>query len=228
MAQPDSTHGHEKDAAPTTLDECQTALAEARREADELREKYLRAVAEAENARKWTERDAQTRTIESQRRLLRQLLEVIDNLERALATPADASGLRQGVDMTLRQLLRVLAQAGVERIAVEPGQPFDPLYHEAVEVRTGDVSEDTVVGVVQSGYLHDGIVLRPARVVVMRRGLWGKKPLSRLQQHLETVSRLWNRWSSKTTTRSWGFRRMRTRRRSGKPSAISPDNIIRT
>jgi molecular chaperone GrpE len=171
MAQPDSTHGHEERAAPTTPDECQTVLAEARSEADELREKYLRAVADAENARKWAERDAQARATDSQRRLLRQLLEVIDNLERALATPAEASGLRQGVEMTLGQLLRVLAQAGVERIAVESGQPFDPSYHEAVAVRTGDVPQDTVVDVEQARYLHDGVVLRPARVVAMRRRL---------------------------------------------------------
>ena len=169
MAQPDSTHGHEERAAPMTLDEYQTILAEARNEADELRDKYLRAVAEAENARKWAERDTQTRATESQRRLLRQLLEVIDNLERALTAPAEAPGLRQGVDMTLHQLLRVLAQAGVERIGVESGQPFDPSFHEAVEVRPGDVSQDTVIDVEQPGYLHNGVVLRPARVIAMRR-----------------------------------------------------------
>ena len=169
MAQPDSTRRGEERAAPMAPDDHQTGPAEARTEADDLREKYLRAVAEAENARKWAERDTQARATESQRRLLRQLLEVIDNLERALATPGEASGLRQGVEMTLRQLIRVLAQAGVERFAVEPGQPFDPLYHEAVAVRTGDVPQDTVVNVEQTGYSHDGVVLRPARVVVMRR-----------------------------------------------------------
>jgi molecular chaperone GrpE len=169
MAQPDQTHGHEERAAPMTPDEYQTVLAEARSEAEELRDKYLRAVAEGENARKWAERATQARATDSQRRLLRQLLEVIDNLERALAIPAEASGLRQGVEMTLRQLIGVLAQAGVERIAVESGQPFDPSHHEAVAVRTGDVSQDTVVDVEQPGYLHDGVVLRPARVVAMRR-----------------------------------------------------------
>jgi molecular chaperone GrpE len=169
MAHPDSPHGDEERATPMTLDEYETSLAEARGEADELRDKYHRAVAEAENARKWAERDTQARATESQRRLLRQLLEVIDNLERALTTPAEASGLRQGVDITLRQLLRVLAQAGVERIAVESGQPFDPLYHEAVAVHAGNVPQDTVVAVEQPGYLHDGVVLRPARVVVVRR-----------------------------------------------------------
>jgi molecular chaperone GrpE len=169
MAQPDPTRGHEDRAAPTTLDECQTVLAEVRGEADELRDKYLRAVAEAENARKWAERETQARATENQRRLLRQLLDVIDNLERALTAPAEASGLRQGVELTLRQLLRVLAQAGVERIAVEAGQPFDPSYHEAVAVHTGNTPQDTVIAVEQPGYLHEGVVLRPARVVAMRR-----------------------------------------------------------
>jgi molecular chaperone GrpE len=170
MAQHDSTRGHEEQEAQMTLGEYRAVLSEARSEADEFRDKYLRAVAEAENARKWAERDTQARATENQRRLLRQLLEVIDNLERALARPADAAALHQGVEMTLRQLTRVLAQAGVERIGVEPGQPFDPSYHEAVEARTGDVPQDTVVEVEQPGYLHDGVVLRPARVVAMRRG----------------------------------------------------------
>jgi molecular chaperone GrpE len=169
MAQPEPTREDEEPAAPRTLEECQIALAEARGEIEDLREKYLRAVAEAENVRKWAERDAQTRTIESQRRLLRQLLEVVDNLERALTAPTEPSGLRQGVEITLRQLTWVLAQVGVERLAVEPGQAFDPVYHEAVEACTGDVSEDTIVDIVQPGYLHEGVVLRPARVVVMRR-----------------------------------------------------------
>lgn len=169
MARHDSTHEHEDRAESMTPDEYQAVLSEARGEADALREKYRRAVAEAENVRKWAERDAQVRATETQRRLLRQLLEVIDNLERALAHPADAAALRQGVEMTLHQLTRVLAQAGVERIGVAPGQPFDPLYHEAVEARTGDVHQDTVVEVEQPGYLHDGVVLRPARVVAMRR-----------------------------------------------------------
>ena len=169
MAQPHPTRGPEERAAPMTLDEYQTVLAEARREADELRDKYLRAVAEAENARKWAEREAQARATDSQRRLLRQLLDVVDNLERALTVPADPTALRQGVDMIRHQLTQVLDQAGVKRIAAEAGQPFDPMYHEAVAVRPGDVSEDTVVDVEQPGYLHDSVVLRPARVVVMRR-----------------------------------------------------------
>jgi molecular chaperone GrpE len=96
---------------------------------------------------------------------------VIDNLDRVLAPPAEASGLRQGVELTLRQLLRVLSQAGVERITVEAGQPFDLLYHEAVAVRTGNVPQASVVAVEQPGYLHGGVVLRPVHVAAMRRQL---------------------------------------------------------
>lgn len=101
MAQPDSTDRDKERAAPMSPDACQAVLAEVRSEVDALRDKYLRAVAEAENARKWAERDAQAGATESQRLLLREL----DNLERALTTPADAAELRQGVDMTLRQFM---------------------------------------------------------------------------------------------------------------------------
>ncbi len=154
--------------APETLDDCMAQLDQARRELDATQDKYLRAAAQAENTRKWAERDAQARATQSKRDLLRQLLEVMDNLERALAQPADAAALQEGVQLTLRQLEQVLARAGVQRIAVEPGQPFDPLYHEAVEVRHDGVPQDTVTEVVHPGYRHDGFVIRPAQVVVTR------------------------------------------------------------
>ncbi len=156
-------------AAPETVEECAAELDEARRTAADLQDKYLRAAAQAENARKWAERDAQVRATESRRNLLRQLLEVTDNLERALARPADEAALREGVELTLRQFEQVLARAGVQRISVEPGQPFDPAYHEAVEVRNNGVSQDMVTEVVHPGYMHDGTVIRPARVVVTRQ-----------------------------------------------------------
>jgi molecular chaperone GrpE len=153
---------------PENLEDCQTALIETRREADELRDKYLRAAAQVENVRKWTERDVLSRAKEDKRNLLRQLLEVMDNLERALSQPADQETLHRGVQLIGQQLEKVLAQAGVERIRVQPGQPFDPTYHEAVEVRHGDVDHPTVAGVVKNGYLHENELLRPAGVVVIK------------------------------------------------------------
>jgi molecular chaperone GrpE len=147
---------------------CCEQLEDARRQAEDYKDKYLRAAAEAQNVRRWTERDVTSRHQESQRDLLRRLLEVVDNLERALSQPAEAETLRQGVQLTLRQLEGILARAGVERMEVEPGAPFDPAYQEAVELRPGDLEEPTVMEVVQPGYVQDGAVLRPARVVVMQ------------------------------------------------------------
>lgn len=147
---------------------CQAQLAEARREADEFRNRYLRAAAEVENARKQAVRDAAARSVQDQRRFLSEFLEVVDNLERALAHPGDFVSLHKGVQLALRQAHKALARAGVERMEVKTGDVFDPVYHEAVEVRAGDDPHDIIVEVVRSGYLHDGTVLRPAQVIVAR------------------------------------------------------------
>jgi len=171
MAQTD--HEQEKDQAEEPefrprqdVEECQAALAGARREAEELKDKYLRAAAQVENVRKWTERDVRTREKEDKRRLLRQLLEVMDDLDRALAYPNEPDALYRGVTLTRMQLEKVLAQAGVERMQVEPNQPFNPAFHQAVEVRQVDSGQPIVASVVQPGYTHENELLRPASVVV--------------------------------------------------------------
>lgn len=153
---------------PDNLETCHTELVETRLELEELKDKYLRAAAQVENVRKWTERDTLARAKEDQRNLLRQLLEVMDNLERALAQPASAADLYQGVRLTRAQLEKVLAKAGVERMTVDSGQSFDPTYHEAVELRFAEVDEPTVAAVVQPGYLYENDLLRPARVIVVK------------------------------------------------------------
>ena len=155
-------------ALPDNLEDCHAMLIELLREVEELKDKYLRAAAQVENVRKWTERDTLARAKENQRNLLRQLLEVMDNLDRALAQPASAADLYQGVRLTHMQLEKVLAKAGVERIRVEAGQAFDPTYHEAVEVRLAGLDEPTVAAVVEPGYLYENDLLRPARVVVSK------------------------------------------------------------
>jgi len=155
-------------ALPEDLENCHTLLAETRQEVEELKDKYLRAAAQVENVRKWTERDTLARAKEDQRNLLRQLLEVMDNLDRALAQPATAADLYQGVRLTRMQLEKVLAKAGVTRMKVEEGQAFDPTYHEAVEVRFAGLEEPIVADVVEPGYLYENDLLRPARVVVAK------------------------------------------------------------
>lgn len=153
---------------PENLENCHILLTEARQEVEQLKDKYLRAAAQVENVRKWTERDTLARAKEDQRNLLRQLLEVMDNLDRALSQPATAADLYQGVRLTRMQLEKVLAKAGVQRMEVEEGQAFDPTYHEAVEVRFANLDEPIVAGVVEPGYLYENDLLRPARVVVSK------------------------------------------------------------
>jgi molecular chaperone GrpE len=153
---------------PDNLENCHAELSAAQQELEEMKDKYLRAAAQVENVRKWTERDTLARAKEKQRSFLRQLLEVMDNLERALAQPGEPATLYQGVQLTRNQFGKVLAQAGVEWIRVEPGQAFDPNYHEGVEVRFGDVDQPTIAAVTQPGYLYENDLLRPAGVVVIR------------------------------------------------------------
>jgi molecular chaperone GrpE len=150
------------------LEDCLAQVAEAKREAGDLKNRYMRAAAEVENVRKQAVRDATTRSIQDKRRFLLDFLEVADSLERVLSQPGESPGLREGINLSLRQMQQVLARVGVERMTVKAGDTFDPVYHEAVEVRAGNVSHDIVVEVVRPGYLHEGVVLRPAQVIVAR------------------------------------------------------------
>lgn len=149
-----------------SLGECQAALEAARQQAADLNEKYLRAAAALDNARKQSEREASQRVSARVRQVAARLIEVADNLERALAyAPAD-NPLRPGVQATLQQLLTALRQEGIEPIPVAPGVPFDPHIHEAIAGEVADVPQDLVREVTQAGYLFEGQVLRPARVIV--------------------------------------------------------------
>jgi molecular chaperone GrpE len=149
-----------------SLGECQVALAVARQELAELRERYQRAVAEVESIRKRAEQNAAVQTTRRLRDFSARLLEVVDNLERALVHAPPGDALRPGVQATLQQLLEALRTEGVLPIPVVVGAPFDPQLHEAVAGHVADVARETVAEVTQTGYTFDGQVLRPARVVV--------------------------------------------------------------
>lgn len=153
---------------PDNLEACRRELSETRHKLDETEDKYLRAAAEVENVRKWTERNVLARAKEKQRSLLYPFLDVLDNLERALTQPAELITLYKGVELTMIQLKKALADAGVERLQVEPNDSFDPNYQEGVSVRHGEVDEPVIAEVIQAGYLHENELLRPARVVVIK------------------------------------------------------------
>lgn len=153
-------------------DPLEAELAEARARAEDNWNQYLRAAAELENTRKRARRDVEQAHRYALERFAAELLAVRDSLEMGLAAAADdgdtAATLRDGMQVTLRQLDQVLERFGVE--IVDPaGRRFDPEHHEAMAVVPDpDAEPDTVVQVVQKGGLLNGRLLRPARVIVAR------------------------------------------------------------
>jgi molecular chaperone GrpE len=141
-----------------------------RRVADDQRDKFLRLAAEYDNFRKRAVRERQEAGWRAQGEMVRGLIDALDDLSRfAHVDPAtvDASTVVQGVDMVERKVLKSLAGHGLE--VVDPlDHPFDPKVHEAVATEPAlSPEDDHMVGkVYQRGYVFNGHLLRPARVVV--------------------------------------------------------------
>jgi molecular chaperone GrpE len=134
-----------------------------------MEDRYKRALADLDNYRKRAARDVEWRVSQLTESLLRDWLEVVDNVERALRHAEPDDPLSAGLRSLLEQMETILARQGVQRIGA-PGEPFDPERHEAVDVQTTDeVPDRSVVSVVRSGYALGDRVLRPAQVVVARR-----------------------------------------------------------
>ncbi|RIL11400.1 nucleotide exchange factor GrpE [bacterium] len=162
------------DAARAGVDQAIVAafeaeLAEAHRKADESWDRYLRAEAELDNLRKAAERQRADATARVRRDLLGRVLEVADNLERALAhATADPQSLVAGIQATAREVERLLEREGVQRIAAQDAA-FDPNLHDAVGlVNVPGLDDEKVISVEQAGYTLNGDLLRPARVIVGR------------------------------------------------------------
>jgi molecular chaperone GrpE len=137
--------------------------------ANALQDKYLRLAAEFENYKKLVQKQKQEYVQFANESMLKELLPVIDNLERALKHAKEShgqQGLIQGVELTLKQATETLARFGVRPIA-SLGAPFDPAQHQAVARRESPASkENTVIEEYQKGYLLHDRVLRAAMVVV--------------------------------------------------------------
>ncbi len=148
------------------------AEAEASAELAELKDRYLRLGADFDNFRRRTLKERQDLHNYAIENLVKELLPVVDNLERAVAhgrkedQPADSENLLQGVELTYRSLLQSLARHGVVEIEAV-GKPFDPAVHEAVRrVPSSEHEPNMVVEVYQKGYLLKDRLLRPAMVAV--------------------------------------------------------------
>jgi molecular chaperone GrpE len=138
------------------------------RELEAQQDRYLRAVAEFDNARKRSAREREEYTRYANESLLRDLLPVLDNLDRALqaARSEPAAAVTAGVELIQREMLRVLEKFGLTPFT-SVGQPFDPERHEAVaRVQRPDLPDMTVAAETARGYLLNGRVLRPAMVTV--------------------------------------------------------------
>ena len=144
----------------------EAALEQAQAKITELNESFLRAKAETENVRRRAAEDvtkARKFAIES---FAEHLLPVLDSLEAALGdTSGDAAKLREGVELTLRQLSSAMEKGRV--MAVNPvGEKFDPHRHQAISMVPAEQEPNTVVSVLQKGYVIADRVLRPALVTV--------------------------------------------------------------
>ncbi len=145
-------------------------LAEAQQRIEEQREALLRALADAENARKRAQADVASAHKFALEKFAESLLPVVDSLEAALgAENASAETLKSGAELTLKQLLAALEKASVSAIAPAAGERFDPNWQQAMAaVEAADAEPNTVVSLMQKGWrLHDR-VLRPALVTVAK------------------------------------------------------------
>lgn len=163
-----------QEAVTATISPCCEALTEqlnaAQAEALENRDHYLRARADLDNFRKRAQREKEDLLKFSNETILRELLPVIDNLERALqhAAADGEKGLLQGVELTLGQFGKVLEKFNV--VAIDPvGELFDSARHEAMgQIESCEQVPNTIVQVFQKGYLLNERLLRPAMVLIAK------------------------------------------------------------
>jgi molecular chaperone GrpE len=137
-----------------------------RRERDEYLENMRRMKAELKNSRARLERK-HARSVElASERLVKELLPILDNLERALEADGD---IREGIEATREQLVGILTQEGLNSISSD-GQDFDPAVHEALMSKPSDeYEEDTIIQTLERGYVLNGKTIRPAKVAVSKR-----------------------------------------------------------
>lgn len=145
------------------------ALEAAEARANEGRDQALRAMAELENVRKRATRDVENAHKYALEKFAGELIGVKDSLEIGLSVQnASVEDLRSGSDATLKLLAKAFEKAGVLEVQAE-GQPFNPEFHEALAmVPAPDKTPNTVINVVQKGYLLNGRLVRPARVIVAK------------------------------------------------------------
>jgi molecular chaperone GrpE len=168
----DSAEAEEYAEDMAEIDEEALAVEELRAERDQYRDRFMRALADAENARKRSDKDRREAENYGGSKLARDMLPVYDNMKRALETTTDeqkeAFGpLLEGVELTMRELLNVFKKHGIEVIAPEVGDKFDPKHHEAMfEAPVPGTVAGEIIQVAAEGFMLHDRLLRPAQVGV--------------------------------------------------------------
>jgi molecular chaperone GrpE len=162
----EETTGSEQAAGEKALEELEKRLALLERERDELIDDLKRVAADFDNYRKRALRDQEALVARAHERLVKELLPVVDDLERALvaAEEHEEAKLEEGVRLVHRELRDALAKEGL--VEIETDGEFDPHVHEALLTQPSDEDEGAILQVIQKGYRLGDRVLRPARVVV--------------------------------------------------------------
>lgn len=145
-----------------------------RQERDEMRDRFMRALADAENARKRGERDRREAEQYGGSKLARDLLPVYDNLKRALDAAGAGEGkgegmaaLIEGVELTMRELLNIFSRHGIRQITPGVGDSFDPKLHQAMfEAPLPETKQGQIIQVMTEGFMLHDRLLRPAQVGV--------------------------------------------------------------
>ena len=154
-------------------------VAEAKAESARFKEQWMRSAADFDNFRKRSRKELEDTRKAGREELLKDLLPVFDNLERAMSSAERATEVKpvsDGLKLVLRQFTDTLGRSGITKVPTL-GQPFDPSMHEAIQqVETDDVAPGTVMAEVQPGYLQGERLVRAAMVVVAKPKAEGAEP----------------------------------------------------
>lgn len=157
--------------APNTGASPEDELAAAKAEAARMKDQWIRSVADFDNFRKRSRKEVEDARKAGREDLLKDLLPVFDNLERAVQSAqrsTDVSAVAEGLDMILRQFTDTLERGGIAKVPTV-GQPFDPNVHEAIQqVESNDATPGSVVAEVRPGYMQGDRLVRAAMVVVAK------------------------------------------------------------
>ncbi|MCI0453874.1 MAG: nucleotide exchange factor GrpE [Candidatus Dadabacteria bacterium] len=162
----------EEDALPSGMKALQDELEAKKREYDELYDRYLRAAADFDNYKKRVAKEKADIIRYGNEELVKELLHVLDNLERALEhseNSKEAKLILEGINLVHKQLLSCLEKFGVNLVSASKGDKFDPRFHQAVEYeQSSEITPDLIISEILKGYTLRDRLLRPSLVVVSK------------------------------------------------------------